>query len=49
MKTYLKQNKIGILSLSLGIIFIAVGIYRNEASIVLTKAIMVCLECIGIG
>lgn len=32
-----------------GILFIFLGIYRDEARIVFTKAINICLECIGIG
>ncbi len=29
--------------------FIAVGIFRQEYLSVLRKAVMICLECIGIG
>ncbi|WP_281812549.1 CD1871A family CXXC motif-containing protein [Vallitalea longa] len=32
-----------------GIICVVIGIYRNEISIVLQKAINICLECVGIG
>lgn len=32
-----------------GIGFIAIGVIRGEMVIVLRKAIMVCLECIGLG
>lgn len=29
--------------------FIALGIYRGGVSTVLTKAVNICLECIGLG
>lgn len=32
-----------------GAMFIIIGIARGEMDVVLRKAIMVCLECIGIG
>jgi hypothetical protein len=35
--------------LLLGILFLVIGVMRGEAFLVLTKAIRVCLECIGIG
>ncbi|WP_268761865.1 CD1871A family CXXC motif-containing protein [Anaerosphaera aminiphila] len=30
-------------------LLIAVGIYNGEVNIVITKAINICMECIGIG
>lgn len=33
----------------LSIVFIICGVYRDEVNVVLTKAINICLECIGIG
>ena len=29
--------------------FIAIGIFRNEAAVVMRKATMICMECIGLG
>lgn len=46
------QNKIKyarIITLIVGIIFIAYGVVRGESDSVLSKAIRICLECIGIG
>ena len=45
----MKKKAAGILLLVVGIIFIALGITRGEASTVLLKATNICLECIGIG
>jgi len=33
----------------LGILLMILGICRGEASVVFTKAINICMECIGIG
>ncbi len=35
--------------LFLGAAFIGLGIFRAEVFTVLTKAIRICLECIGLG
>lgn len=35
--------------LVLGAAFLALGIWREEYAIVMSKAIHICLECIGIG
>lgn len=36
-------------TLAVGIMFIAYGVIRGESDSVLSKAVRVCLECIGIG
>ena len=38
-----------IVLLSLGAAMILLGIFSGEAAVVLRKAILICLECIGIG
>jgi hypothetical protein len=47
LKSFLK-NKAFIILLA-GVILICVGIFRGEMAVVFTKAVNVCLECIGIG
>lgn len=34
---------------ALGIVFMVYGICRGEMAVVFSKAVKVCLECIGIG
>lgn len=31
------------------VLFIIYGVYRGEVSVVLNKAVNICLECIGLG
>lgn len=45
----LRSNWITILLLTLGVAFLALGIWREEYVVVMGKAINICLECIGIG
>ena len=35
--------------LLLGIVMMVIGLHRGEALEILRKAIVICLECIGIG
>ena len=36
-------------SLCAGIIFMILGIWRDEVSVLYQKAIFICMECIGLG
>lgn len=45
----LRKNSKGILLLVLSVLFIGYGAYRGEVDTVYTKAIKLCLECVGIG
>lgn len=44
-----KQTALLLILLVTGILFVGIGWQRGEAETVLTKAINICLECIGIG
>ena len=48
-KTSISGTKIAVVLLLAGIAAIVFGIFRGEATIVLKKATMICLECIGLG
>lgn len=41
--------KIKLFLLASSIVMITLGLYRGELDVVFTKAINICLECIGIG
>lgn len=44
-----KRRALGIAILVIGILLIAAGVYRGELDAILQKAILVCMECIGLG
>lgn len=46
---YTARRVIGIVLIVAGLVAIAVGIWQEEAQIVLQKATLICLECIGLG
>ena len=39
----------GLLLFGFGLILLCAGLVRGEAAIVLQKAVVLCLECIGLG
>ena len=49
MKKITDSKWIGPALAILGILLMIFGIYRGEVDVVFTKAINICMECIGIG
>ena len=49
MKKIAESNWTGIALAAVGILMMAFGIYRGEMEVVFTKAVNICMECIGIG
>lgn len=45
----MKKRLFALLLVCAGAIFLVCGMLRGEAQTVFTKAINVCMECIGIG
>ncbi len=43
------SQRIRLCLLAGSVVLIALGIYRGEMGVVFSKAINICLECIGIG
>ena len=44
-----RQSALPYVFLALGVAFVALGVFRGEVAIVLSRAANICLECIGIG
>jgi len=44
-----KLNLLRIALLAIALAFIAYGVSRGEAAVVMKKAVNICLECIGLG
>ena len=44
-----KRRIVGIVILAAGIALIAAGVFRGELDVILRKAAVVCMECIGLG
>ena len=49
MKNWIFSRRLGIGAAAAGLLMMCYGIFRGEAGIVFTKAINICMECIGIG
>lgn len=49
MRHLVTSRWIGVGVAVLGLLMMGYGIWRGEMATVLTKAVRICLECIGIG
>lgn len=49
LSRFIRDFKYSILSLTIGITLIILGVVREEYFIVLKKAVAICLQCIGIS
>ena len=47
--SFLRENWRALLLLTLGALFVILGLGRGEGEIVFRKAVNICLECIGLG
>jgi len=45
----MKKHLLQLTLLAIGVCMMVLGILRGEAAEILRKAIVICLECIGIG
>ena len=45
----LKKTTVQVLLLFIGMAMLVFGIWRGEAQTVFSKAIRLCMECVGIG
>lgn len=49
MRRFFNSPRSGVSLAVFGILMMGFGIYRGEMSVVLEKAIKICMECVGIG
>lgn len=49
MMDWCRQNKITVILLVLGVVFLCIGAAQGGYQDAFRKAVRVCLECIGIG
>lgn len=47
--SFLRRNRIALLLIFMGIAFLVIGVWRDEAQTVFRKAVNICMECIGLG
>ena len=49
MNNIIKKNKVGLAIFIAGMLFVSLGIHRQEHEVVSKESKIICLECIGIG
>ena len=47
--TFLRKNIAALLLVGIALLFLAIGVWRDEEQVVLRKAVNICMECIGLG
>lgn len=46
---FLRSHTIALAAIAVAAVFLAIGVWRGEAEVVLRKSINICMECIGLG
>ena len=47
--SFLRKNRSAAAVLLIGLLVVAVGVWRGEVEVVFRKAVNICMECIGLG
>lgn len=47
--SFLRKNRSAAAVLLIGLLLVAVGVWRGEVEVVFRKAVNICMECIGLG
>ncbi len=47
--SFLRRNRAAVITLAVAVLFLGLGVLREETQIVFRKAVNICMECIGLG